>query len=692
MSYQQYIKTITYPLSLLSTPVWLFDVGKLRVMWANEAGVDLWNAGSLEELQQRDMADGMTRTVCERLDQYCEDLAGTTNSVAEHWTFYPRGRSCSYECSISAIEAPQEARWLLINAIRQDKLSDSDTLYRSVALLHTSVCVSVFDRQGKLMYSNPAARRMLGPDTLTLSERFVDEKDWRLARSKLAHSTGTSIEAQMKTTTGPVWHSLTLELCPDPVSGKKSILMSEIDISNQHNAQQLVNRLAYTDTLTGLPNRTSWLSTLNERLDNAEQEEGELAILFVDLDRFKLINDTLGHTLGDKLLVAVSSRLKSCLGEGDYLARLGGDEFTLLLDEKGAEGRSERMARSLVDALAVPMHVDGHTMTMIPSIGIGLYPQHAEDSTLLMQQADMAMYAAKDAGGGYRTFKPEMTTQIRRRLRIETDLRKAIDSGSLQVYFQPKLAASDGQLAGMEALVRWEHPVLGWVPPEDFIAVAEETGMIGDITRQVLHHAMIQQTAWTASGHDIPVAINVSPMEFRRGDFDSVVRDALEATDCRAQSIELEITETMLMADSESVQQILAGLTSLGVKLSIDDFGSGYSNLGYLQKFPLDSIKIDRSFLDDGTISPVVELIIDVGRTLSLTVVAEGVETEEQRDFLIAHGCDQLQGFLFSKPLNKHLATEFLLAHDTGDAHWSSKTVTAQWTSQHRREELLEDS
>ncbi len=691
MSYQQYIKTISYPLSLLSTPVWLFDVDRLRIMWANQAGLVLWNAPSLEELQGRDMSDGITRTVCERLGQYTEDLSGTTNSVAEHWTFYPMGRSCSYECSISAIEAPEGARWLLINAIRQDKLSDSDTLYRSIALLHTSVCVSVFDRQGNLMYSNPAARRMLGADTLTLSERFLDEKAWHIARGKLAHGTGASIEAQMKTAAGPVWHSLTLELCPDPVSGKKCILMSEIDISNQHKAQKLINRLAYTDTLTGLPNRTSWLDTLNERLSSAREQQRELAILFVDLDRFKLINDTLGHTLGDKLLIAVSERLKGCLGSGDYLARLGGDEFTLLIDEQGAEGRSEKMARSLVDALAIPMLVDGHSMIMTPSIGIGLFPQHAEDSTLLMQQADMAMYAAKEAGGGVRTFKPEMTTQIRRRLRIETDLREAIDSGSLQVYFQPKLAAVDGRMAGMEALLRWEHPVLGWVPPEDFITVAEETGMISDITRQVLHHSMVQQTLWSAQGHDIPVAINVSPVEFRRGDFDSVVRDALQLTDCRAQNIELEITETMLMADGDSVQQILAGLTSLGVKLSIDDFGSGYSNLGYLQKFPLDSIKIDRSFLEDGGISPVVELIIDVARTLSLTVVAEGVETTEQRNFLIAHGCDQLQGFLFSEPLDRHRATDFLHAYDIGSEHWSSQEVTAQWAVQ-RRAELEENT
>lgn len=679
MPVQEYVKSITYPLSLLSTPVWLFDVDKLRIVWANTAGLELWNAATLDELQLRDMSEGMTRTVCERLDQYCEDLTGTSDSVAEHWTFYPRGRSCSYECCISGIETPDESRWLLINATHRDTFSDSDTLHRSVALLHTSVCVSVFDQQGRLMYSNPAARRMLGTAKLTLAERFVDERDWHQARSKLAESTGTTLEARMQTGSGRVWHSLTLEMYPDPVSGRQSILMSETDISSQRSAQQLVNRLAYTDTLTGLPNRTSWLSTLDARLEGAGKQQRNLAILFVDLDRFKLINDTLGHALGDKLLVAVSNRLRSCLGKDDYLARLGGDEFTLLLDETATGERAVEMARNLVVALGVPMRVEGHAMTMTPSIGIGLFPQHAEDSSLLMQQADMAMYAAKEAGGGFRLFKPEMTTQIRKRLLIETDLREAIDSGALQVYFQPKLCADDGRLAGMEALVRWNHASLGWIPPEDFITVAEETGMIGDITRQVLDQAMRQQMIWSAQGHDIRVAINVSPMEFRRGDFDAVVRDALHASSCKPQNIELEITETMLMADSGSVQQILAGLTSLGVKLSIDDFGSGYSNLGYLQKFPLDSIKIDRSFLDNGGISPVIELIIGVAKTLSLKVVAEGVETLDQRDYLIAHGCDQLQGFLLGKPMSSHLATDFLMVHEAGGAHWSSEEVTADW-------------
>ena len=676
MPVNDYMEKVTYPLSLLNTPVWLFDVDRLRIVWANSEALALWNSPSVIDLQQRDMSDGISRAVNERLNQYCDDLAGTTICAAEHWTFYPKGSPCSFECFISAIEAPEGERWLLVNAASQDTQSDSDTLYRSGALLHTSVCVSVFNRNGMLKYSNPAARRMLGTHSLSLPERFVDLNDWHMARDLLTRLTQTTIEAQMVTAKGTAWHSLTLELCPDPISGNSSILMSESDVTDRREAQLLVHQLAYSDTLTGLPNRTSWLNTLRERLEEASARQERLAILFVDLDRFKVINDTLGHALGDQLLIAVANRLSGCIQGNQYLARLGGDEFTILLEEDADEIRSAMMATEIVNALAVPMNIDGHVLSVTPSIGISLYPQHGADTNELMQQADLAMYAAKESGGGVRIFQPLMTTQIQKRLLIENQLREAIDKRVLQVYYQPKLRAGDGQIAGMEALIRWEHPTMGWIPPLDFITVAEETGMIGEITELVLYEAMRQQTIWSTYGHAVSVAVNVSPFEFRRGDFAAVVRDALRATGCPPELVELEITESMLMADSDTVQSILASLTALGVKLSIDDFGSGYSNLGYLQKFPLDSLKIDQSFLSDGEISPVIELIIGIGKTLGLTVVAEGVETAAQSEFLSTHGCDQLQGFLFSKPMNHQHATQFLQAHAERNKHWPHRAVT----------------
>ena len=381
--------------------------------------------------------------------------------------------------------------------------------------------------------------------------------------------------------------------------------------------------------------------------------------------------------MGDHLLVAVARRLNSCIDSNQYLARLGGDEFTLLVNETEAGTQSIEMASRIINALATTMHVEGHELSVTPSIGISLYPDQSSDSDVLMQQADLAMYAAKEAGGGYRVFQPHMTTQIQRRLLIENDLRMAIDQQVLQVYYQPKLQASDGVVTGMEALIRWNHPTLGWVPPPDFIAVAEETGMIRDITRMVLLEALSQQVKWANQGRTVSIAVNVSPVDFSQADFSDTVQQVLDTTGANPEHVELEITETMLMADGGLVQKLLCNLTSLGIKLAIDDFGSGYSNLGYLQKFPLDSIKIDRSFLADSEISPVIELIIGVGKTLSMSVVAEGVETEEQRDYLIALGCDQLQGYLISEPLNKDLATQFLLKDKYFDGYWPNAAAVA---------------
>lgn len=660
MIQNKYMQSITFPLSLIRSPVWLFDVDSLRITWANPAGLALWDAPDLAELQSRNMSSDISRNVRERLDQYCTDLIGTTDTMTEHWTFYPNGSPSTFECSISAIQSPCGHRLLVVNATREDRTSLSDTLYRSNALLHTSVCVSVYGMRGYLKYSNPAARTMLGTEIRTLADHFFDKNVWLEARDSLARSERVNIDARVLTKNGYAWHSLTLEACPDPVDGKMSILVSELDNSARHHAQEQVKQLAYCDTLTGLPNRTSWFTTLNSRLEEASRNDQRLAVLFVDLDRFKIINDTLGHSIGDKLLVAVSQRLRDCVDGDDLLARLGGDEFTIVLNDDRVGRRSGTCASAVVAALAKPIVIDGHEITITPSIGIGLYPQFATEPCELMQQADLAMYAAKEAGGGYMRFQPHMMAQIQRRRIIENDLSKAIETSALKVHYQPKVCVSSGKITGVEALLRWNHPKLGPISPEQFIAVAEETGKVGDITRYVLNEALGQQSRWAAEGYNITMAVNVSPLEFRRGDVVGMVRQALTDAGSDPEKLELEITESMLMTDSREILDKLDALHELKVKLSLDDFGSGYSNLGYLQKFPLDSIKIDQSFLPNGTVSPVVDLIIGVGKKLSLTVVAEGVETRRQRDFLMEHGCHQLQGFLFSKPMPAAKATAFL--------------------------------
>ena len=674
-----YLKSVTYPLALLGSPIWLFDVDLLRIVWANAAALTLWDADSLDELLERDLSADMTRNVRERIQQYCTDLIGTADSVSEHWTFYPHGRPSTCECSISVISPPDGARWILVNAIRQDTVSASDTLYRSSALLQTSVCVSVYSTEGQLKYSNPAARTMLGTSSMNLSDRFFDKTDWEMVSAELAKGEEVNIDARVRTASAFVWHNLHLETCPDPVLGSSSILVSETDVSARYHAQQRVKYLAYYDTLTTLPNRTSWFANLDSRLEAAQQANEFLAILFVDLDRFKQINDTLGHAVGDKVLIAVAERLRKCLGQNEYVARLGGDEFVLLVKDNVSGLLSAKKAERVVCALAETMTLDGHEMSITPSIGISQCLHHGLAHTQLMQQADLAMYAAKDQGCGYLHFHPKMATQLQHRQMIEQELSVAIDAAALQVYYQPKLCASTGVIVGAEALLRWNHPMLGWIPPPEIIEVAEESCRIGDVTRYVLRTALTQQAIWAKQGHDIGMAVNVSPMDFGCEHFVTQVRQLLDETGCKPERLELEITESMLMSDSVATNTTLTELSSVGVKLSLDDFGSGYSNLGYLQRFPLDSIKIDSSFLSNGAISPVIDLIIGVGKKLSLKVVAEGVETRDQRDALAKLGCHQLQGFLFSRPLAESEATAYLNDGKQRKSKWpvSSKEVAA---------------
>ena len=676
MIVDDYLKSVTFPLSLLHSPIWLFDVVRLRIVWANTAALTLWDAGTLVELQERDLSADISRKVRERIEQYSTDLSGTTNSLSEHWTFYPNGRPSTCECSISAISPPNGERWILVNAISEDTASSSDTLYRSSALLQTSVCVSVYGTDGQLKYANPAARSMLGADEMALSERFHDDADWQKVCAELDKGGQVSIDARVRTATAFVWHNLHLETCPDPVLGNLSILVSETDVSARYHAQQRVNYLAYNDALTSLPNRASWFVNLNSRLETAYQADESLAILFIDLDRFKQINDTLGHAVGDKVLVAMAERLKNCIGENEYLARLGGDEFVLLVKDNPSGQLSGSKAASIVQSLTEVVNINGHELSITPSIGISQWQQGLAH-TQLMQQADLAMYAAKEQGCGYLHFKPPMATQLQRRQTIEQDLRVAIDTAALQVYYQPKLCTRTRRVVGSEALLRWNHPTLGWVSPTEFIAVAEESGRIGDVTQYVMHAALAQQARWAKQGHDICIAVNISPLDFRSEHFVAKVRQALDVTECKPERLELEITESMLMSDSDATKTILSELSSLGVRLSLDDFGSGYSNLGYLQKFPLDSIKIDRSFLSDGDISPVIDLIIGVGKKLSLKVVAEGVETIGQRDALVQLGCHQLQGYLFSKPLAEPEATAFLNDRRQCRAEWPTGSEVA---------------
>ena len=321
------------------------------------------------------------------------------------------------------------------------------------------------------------------------------------------------------------------------------------------------------------------------------------------------------------------------------------------------------LAQQIHADMSLPVAVENYELQVSPSIGVSIFPDHGKDVSALMQHADLAMYAAKKAGGGYQVFNDAMTTNVRERLRVENELRLATQNDQFVVHYQPKVDSRSGGVVGMEALIRWNHPTRGTIFPDDFIGIAEQNGMITQVTQFVLRQALHQQMAWQKAGHSLTMAINLSPRELRSPDIVAMIERELRASGCEPNNVEFEITESMLMEDNHDVHKTLDSIKALEVKLSIDDFGTGYSNLAYLQKFPLDTLKIDRSFLEDSERKALLEMIIGVGRILSLTVVAEGVETVDQLNWLLEHDCDQMQGYLFSKPVVADEATRYLQSY-----------------------------
>ncbi len=429
------------------------------------------------------------------------------------------------------------------------------------------------------------------------------------------------------------------------------------DISSLKESEAKLDQLAHHDPLTGLPNRLLLDARVAHALTRAARHQNTLAVLFIDLDRFKNVNDTLGHPAGDLLLQQVAARISGCVREQDTVSRLGGDEFTVLLEDVADAGAVGTVARKILGVLAAKISLHGHEVFISGSIGISLYPDDGKDATTLFKHADSALYRAKEQGrDNYQFYTEELTALAEARLEAENDLRQALDAEQFTVYYQPQVDLHGGQINGMEALVRWRHPRKGLVLPEEFIPLAEETGLIVPLGAWVLSTACSQTKAWLDAGLQVvPVSVNLSPREFRQKDLVEKVAGALAETGLPARYLELEITEGLAMYNVEESIAILHRLKDLGVRIAIDDFGTGYSSLNYLKRFPIDKIKIDLSFVQHITTDPddaaISEAIINLSHSMSRKVIAEGVETEAQREFLTARHCDEMQGFHFSRPV-----------------------------------------
>jgi diguanylate cyclase (GGDEF)-like protein/PAS domain S-box-containing protein len=448
--------------------------------------------------------------------------------------------------------------------------------------------------------------------------------------------------------------------------GSTVLLVVCEDITEQKHAEERIHYLAHHDALTGLPNRVLMEDRLDQYIAQAKRLQLSVAMLFLDLDGFKHINDSLSHYMGDKLLCAVAARLQECLRKGDSIARLGGDEFVLILPALTDSQSAANVARKVLVALQANFDIGGHKLHISGSLGISIYPSDGANTDDLLRAADTAMYHAKAKGrGNYQFFTPALNAAAQQRLELETQLRNALSEGEFELHYQPQVNMESGEIFAAEALLRWRQPGKSATSCSEFITIAEESGLILPIGQWALREACMQLKRWRAAGHsDMRIAVNFSARQFHQPHFHETVMEVLKEAELPPEALELEITESALVQHDEENTALLKRLSAAGVQLSLDDFGTGYSSLSYLQRFPIHALKIDRSFVNgidqDANQTAIVTAIIAMAQSLRLTVIAEGVESKEQAAFLQRHGCVVAQGYYYSKPIPEAVFTELL--------------------------------
>ncbi len=582
-------------------------------------------------------------------------------------TLRPEGEIGWMEAHAKASEAalPGQARVVGIIKDITTRRQTEEMLRQAAAVLETTAeGIFLMDREHRIVSVNPAFTAITGydsedvlgrdPDVLLHARRHNDQFYPRLETTPGGQWQGETHCRHKIGTVLPVWENVSV--VRDEGGAVTHYVTAFADISAIRLAEAQLNHLAHHDPLTTLPNRLLFKDRLDQMLARARREDERCAILFFDLDGFKVINDTLGHSSGDLLLQTIAARIKGQLRSNDTAARLGGDEFVVILAHIAHPEDAARIARKLLEALAVPVELGGERVTVSASVGLAVYPDNGHDGHALLKAADTAMYSAKAQGRNrYCFYTEELATRAAERLNIEQGLRGALATEGLVLYYQPQVALSDGALAGIEALVRWRHPKDGLIMPDRFIGIAEESGIIEPLGRWVLFTACAQAAErLRAGGPPLHLAVNVSARQLARDHFEDTVREALAESGLPASQLEIEITESTLQLIEHS-SHLLDTLKALGVSIAIDDFGTGYSSLSVLKHLPIDRIKIDQSFVrdipGDADDVAIVEAIISLSRTLRLCVIAEGVETEAQLGILRRFSCEEGQGYLFSRPL-----------------------------------------
>ncbi|MYN29730.1 bifunctional diguanylate cyclase/phosphodiesterase [Duganella levis] len=567
-------------------------------------------------------------------------------------------------CALDQNRANEGSIWVYADITARKEAEEKLRLSATV-IEHIADGVVVLDAEGTIVAVNPAFTQITG-----YTEAEAMGKDRTLTRSG-RHEQSFYEEMWQEQLDKGFWRGelwsvrkngelylefLTVSAVRDTRGRATHYVGVFSDITKAKESQEKLDHLAHHDPLTALPNRLLFHDRLQHALLRAARDGEQLALLFIDLDRFKNVNDTLGHHIGDELLKQVAKALQDRLREGDTLARLGGDEFIVLLENIENQYGASQVAEKLVQMFEEPFMVAGHELFVTCSVGISLFPDDAADLNMLIRNADVAMYQAKARGrNGFSFYAPSMTGEGVERLRLETFLRRSIEKDEIFLNYQPQVEIDTGRLVGVEALVRWNHPELGLIPPIRFIPLAEDTGFINQLGKWVLHEACRQMVRWQDAGLHVPkIAVNLSAKQFERGSIVNMVADILRDTGLEPQRLQLEVTESVIMNTGDAMV-FINDLHSIGVALAIDDFGTGYSSLAYLKQLPVQTLKIDRSFIKDISTDvndeAIAIAIIQLGKSMNLSVIAEGVETEEQAAFLLRHGCNLAQGYFYSRPV-----------------------------------------
>jgi diguanylate cyclase (GGDEF)-like protein/PAS domain S-box-containing protein len=562
--------------------------------------------------------------------------------------------------------------FVLISDITKHRLAETalrESEERLAKFMQASTEGIVFQKDGTITDANPPLLQLTGYTLEELRGRkaleFIAPDHVAKVASVIASGQETAYESVLIDKKG---QRIPVEfIVRTMLHGGERLRMTIVrDLRDRLAAQQRIHHLAHHDTLTGLPNRNAFMEYLDHLMIGSRETGSQIALLFIDLDHFKRVNDSLGHLAGDTLLRTVASRITASLRGTDIVARYGGDEFMVLLPQVAQRRDVEEVAHKLLQAIGSPLHAEGRPISVTASAGIALFPQDGGSPQELIKHADTAMYLAKARGRAqHRFFDPAMASSAYAALVMEGELAQALERGEFELYFQPQVSARDGSIVGAEALIRWHHPTRGLLQPGAFIPVAEQQRLMVPIGQWVLREAARCAARWHADGLGVaPVAVNLSTMQFQSGGFSEAVAQVLQEEGVDGGLIELELTERMLMDDLPEVSGKLRKLAELGIRVSVDDFGTGYSSLGHLKELPIDKMKIDSSFVKDlpgnrGS-TAITRAIIQMARSLGITAIAEGVETEAQRSFLALNGCDELQGELISKPLPASLFEQWV--------------------------------